>query len=87
MYLDSVISFFCLDKSKTNSQLDKEGERLTILLELVDYSNGIRALSIRLACYSILLDLLEIKNIQIELDIQHFLFYLPLEQAAKLTIE
>lgn len=67
--------------------LNESNDRLMNLLELLDYSKGVRIMHVRLKHYPVILEIIKRKQLQLEYDSENLLYYLSMEQAAALQIE
>ncbi|XP_055304585.1 uncharacterized protein LOC129569590 isoform X2 [Sitodiplosis mosellana] len=72
------VYFDCLSGSK---------EKLTKLLELLDFSSGFRIMHVRSKHYPIMLETIRRKQLQLEYDDPNLLYYLPKEKAMALNTQ
>lgn len=61
--------------------------RLKMLLDLLDYSDGVRVMHVRSKCYPAVIETFKRKQLQLEFDDPNLLYYLPKEQAVTFNIK
>lgn len=64
--------------------LSESNERLLILLDLLDYSNGFRFMHVRSKHYPVMSEIIKRKQLVLEYDCPNLLYYLPKERAIEL---
>lgn len=67
--------------------LNTSNEKLTKLLELLDYTSGCRIMHVRSKHYPIMLEIIRRKQLQLEYDDPNLLYYLTNEKAMALDIQ
>lgn len=67
--------------------LNESKERLLNLLQLLNYSKGVRIMHVRSTHYPIILEIIKRKQLQLEYDDANLLYYLTKEQAIRLHNE
>ncbi|XP_031629456.1 uncharacterized protein LOC116344820 isoform X2 [Contarinia nasturtii] len=67
--------------------LSETKERLTTLLDLLDYTNGFRIMHVRSKHYPVMLEIIKKKHLLLEYDDSNLLYYLPKHQATALYTE